>query len=172
MKYAYIIGSNAFIVPGKSIFVGEGENERKFLMINSIHHDTNEPVQSFLDIDLDIKDTDGSPVTILSNKPATGAPYRIEKKNDSVKVLRSDGSLIIHVHQLNDKAAMGLEHNITAELNVNTPVAVIRLSGDFLVDGLHVSAENEKLYINDNGYASSAQSGKNKLLFTSSGVVI
>ncbi|TWJ01528.1 hypothetical protein JN11_01679 [Mucilaginibacter frigoritolerans] len=172
MKYAYVIGSNAFIVPSKAIFVGEGENERMFLKINSIHHDTNEPVQSFLDIDLDIKDTDGSPVTIVSNKPVTGAPYQIVKKIDSVKVLRSDGSTIIHVHQLDDKAAMGLEHNITAELDVNAPVAVIRLNGDFLVDSLRVNAENEKLYINENGYASSASSGKNKLLFTSNGVVM
>jgi hypothetical protein len=172
MKYAYVIGSNAFIVPGKAIFVGEGENERIFLQINSIHHDTNEPAQSFLDIDLDIKDTDGSPVTIIANKPVTGAPYQIVKKIDSVKVLRSDGSMIIHVHQLDDKAAMGLEHNITAELDVNAPVAVIRLSGDFLVDSLRVSAENEKLYINENGYASSARSGKSKLLFTSNGVVM
>jgi hypothetical protein len=170
MKYAFIIGSNAFIVPRGTINYEDRENEKVFLRVNTIYHDTN--AGSFLDIDLNIKDIDGTPVIIAGNAPVTGAPYAVKKERDSIKILRSDGSLIINVHQLDDEAAMGLEHNITAELDVNAPVAVIRISGEFLVASLRISAENEKLYINNNGYATTAMVGKNSLKFTSAGVVV
>ena len=173
MKYAFIIGSNAFIIPRGAISYGEPGNQKDFLKINSIYHDTKAPAEnSFLDIDLSIKDLDGSAVIITSNKSVTGAPYTVLKERDSVRVSRPDGSLIIHVHQLDDKAAMGLEHNITAELEINAPLAVVRVSGEFLVDSLHVRAENEKLFINDNIYATSAMTGHNRLEFTGDGVVI
>ncbi|MDB5140603.1 MAG: hypothetical protein JWR12_2519 [Mucilaginibacter sp.] len=170
MKYAFIIGSNAFIVPKGIIYCGNRENERIFLQVNSIYHDTTEG--SLLDIDVNIKDTDGTPVVIIANQAVTGAPYSIKKQRDSIKIVRSDGSMIIHVHQLDDEAAMALEHNIVVELEVHAPIAVIRISGEFMVDSLHISAENEKLYINSNGYATSAMVGKNRLTFTSAGVVL
>jgi len=66
---------------------------------------------------------------------------------------------------------MGLEHNITAELEVNMPVVVIRVNGDFMAENLHILGENEKLFINDDGYATSALAG-NSLRFTADGVVI
>ena len=172
MKYAFVIGSNAFIVPSNAISYGDGYG-KPFLKINSIYHDLPPAEkQPFLDIDLDIKYTDGTDVIILANKPVTGAPYTIEKERDSIRVLSLDGSLIIQVHQLDDKSAMSLEHNITAELEVHAPVVVIRISGEFMVDHLHIRAENEKLFINDNGYATSAMVGKNDLKFTSEGVVL
>jgi len=49
---------------------------------------------------------------------------------------------------------------------------VIRISGDFVTEGLHISAENEKLFINDNGYATSALAGKGNLQFTEAGVIL
>ncbi|MDF2432320.1 MAG: hypothetical protein JWP44_1951 [Mucilaginibacter sp.] len=170
MKYAFIIGSNAFIVPQGILYFGDRENETTFLQINSIYHDT--ITGSLLEIDLNIKDTDGTAVIITANKAVTGAPYAIKQQRDSIKILRSDGSMIIHIHQIDDEAAMALEHNISAELEVHSPIAVVRINGGFIVDSLRVSAENEKLYINDNGYGNSVMVGKNKLIFTSAGVVL
>ncbi|WP_299584952.1 hypothetical protein [Mucilaginibacter sp.] len=173
MKYAFVIGSSAFIVPGKTISSGTQGNWKYFLRINAIYHDTSAPAENtYLDVDLDIKDTDGTPVTILSNKPITGAPYTIKTDRDSVKVLRLDGTPIIHVHQLDDESAMSLEHNISAELDVQAPVVVIRVTGESFVDRLHIRAENEKLLINDNGYASSAMVGHSDLKFTEAGVLL
>jgi hypothetical protein len=173
MKYAFVIGSNAFIVPRGAISYGDHDFGKEFLKINSIYHDLPPSAEkTFLEVDLDIKDTDGSPIAVLANKPVNGASFTVDKERDSIKVLRADGSLIIHVHQLDDDSAMSLEHNITAELEVHAPIAVIRITGEFIVDNLHVIAENEKLYINDNGYATSALAGKNRLKFTSAGVVL
>jgi hypothetical protein len=171
MNYAYVIGSSAFIVPGKAINYGEEGNWKPWLRINSVSQG-GEGSGAFLDIDLDIKDTNGTSVTIVSNKPVTGTPYNIKIERDSIMVLRPDGTEIIHIHQLDNDAAMGLEHNIVAELEVHSPIAVIRISGEFFVDGLHIRAENEKLFINDNGYATAAMIGHNDLKFTTEGVIL
>ena len=172
MKYAFVIGSSAFIVRGKTISTGEQGNWRHFLRINSVSQGGPGPNDSHLDIDLDVKDTDGTAVTVLSNKPVTGAPYSIVTEPDSVKILRLDGTPIIHVQQLDYDTAMALEHNIVAEFEVHAPVAVIRISGEFFVDRLHIRAQNEKLLINENGYATSALAGENDLKFTAEGVVL
>ena len=173
MKYAYIFGSNAFVVPSKVVSYNDNEEEKEFLRINAIYHDLPPGAEEqHLDIDIDIKDTDGTPILMLANVTLNSALYTVKKERDAISVLRGDGSLVIHVHQLDDETAMGLEHNITAELEVNTPVAVIRINGDFMLGNLHISAENEKLFINNNGYGNSVQAGNNQFKFTAHGVAL
>jgi hypothetical protein len=173
MKYAFIIGSNAFVVPSKVISYRDGAGEKEFLRINSVYHDLPATEnESFLEADIDIKDVDGHPVTLLANLPVMSAPYAINTTRDSVAVLRPDGTTVIHIHQLDDETAMSLEHNITAELEVNMPVVVIRINGEFMLGDIHVRAENEKLFINNNGYGNSVLPGKNQLQFTTEGVVV
>ncbi len=173
MKYAFIIGSNAFVVASKVLSYADSDGEKEFLRINSIYHDlppgAKEP---HLDIDLDIKDIDGTPILMLANHTLSSSSYTMKQERNSVQVLRADGSLIMHVHQLDDDSAMSLEHNITAELEVNMPIVVIRINGEFMAGGLRISAENEKLYINDIVYANSVLAGKNQLHFTTNGVVL
>lgn len=170
MKYAFIIGSGAFVVRGKTISYGSEGNWKPLLRINSVSQGATG--NAHLDIDVDIKDTDGKQVTIVSNQPVTGSPYKVDVERDSVMVSRLDGSTIIHVHQLDYDTAMALEHNIVAELEVNMPLAVIRVTGEFFVDQLHIRAENEKLFVNENGYANVALAGENDLKFTTAGVVL
>ncbi len=67
---------------------------------------------------------------------------------------------------------MSLEHNIVAELEVHAPIVVIRITGEFILGDLHIRAENEKLLVNNNGYATSAMVGKNQLVFSAEGVVL
>jgi hypothetical protein len=173
MKYAYIFGSNAFVVPSKVVTYADNEEDKEFLRINAIYHDLPPAAgQSHLDIDINIKDTDGTPILMLANLTLNSAPYSVKKERDSIEILRGDGSLIIHVHQLDDESAMGLEHNITAEFEVNMPIVVIRINGDFMLGNLHISAENEKLFINGNGYGNSVLAGSNQLKFTADGVVL
>ncbi len=173
MKYAYIIGSNAFVVPAKVVNYVDGDEEKEFLKINSVYHDLTPPAQEpTLNVDLHIADTNGTPLVMQGNVLADGAAYTVKKERDSVKILRGDGSTVIHVHQLDDHSAMSLEHNIIAELEVNMPVAAIRITGDFMTGSLHIGAENEKLFINKNGYANSVLGGTNQLKFTASGVVV
>ena len=168
MKYAFIFGTSAFIVPHGVINYADEDNTSEILRINSIWHDTDP--SSFFSIDLDIRDSKGNGVIISANK-ALGDGVKVIEERKSVKVLGQDGSIIIKVQQLDDETAMSLEHNITAEFEVNMPLAVIRIFGDFTTHGLHIMAENEKLFINDIGYATVALAG-NDLRFTSAGVVL
>lgn len=172
MKYAFIIGSNAFVVPQNGIRYEENGAEIEFLRINSVYHDLPQKETSFLEINLDIRDTDGNSIMVRNNNLDAGSGYTLKQDRDSISVLRANGSLVIQVHQLDDDSAMRLEHNITAELEVNTPVAAIRITGDFKVGGMHIRAENEKLFIDNNGYGNSVLAGANALVFSAAGVVL
>ncbi|WP_295674766.1 hypothetical protein [uncultured Mucilaginibacter sp.] len=173
MKYAYIIGSNAFVVHSKVITYANQGEDKEFLRINAIYHDQGEPApETHLDCDINIKDLNGTPVTLLASKAVNDGPYTIKTARDSVEVLRTDGSTLIHIHQMDDDTAMSLEHNITAELEVSMPVVVIRIFGDFILGDLRISAQSEKLFVNDNGYGNSVQAGLNQLRFTEEGVEV
>jgi hypothetical protein len=170
MKYAFILGTNAFVVP-KGVISYSGNNSSKdFLKINSIYSDKEH--DSFLSVDLDITDNTGKKIRLIDNNVEEKSNLWVIKERGGIKILNEDGvSTIIHIQQLDYDSAMSLEHNIVAELEVNLPIAVIRIYGDFKVEGLNISAENEKLFINDNGYGNSVLAGK-QLQFSTEGVVI
>jgi hypothetical protein len=172
MKYAYIIGSNAFVVPGNVItFVDHGE-EKEFLRINGLQHSASpHHEQTNLDCDINISDENGTAVTVVSNKLVNASGYQLLTESDSLMINRPDGSTLVHIHQLDDDSAMSLEHNITAELEVNMPVAAIRIFGDFKLDSLQILAENEKLFINGEGWGNSVQAG-HRLRFAEEGVLL
>jgi len=173
MKYAFILGSNSFIVPGNTLVYSDHGQTIDFLRITSIYHDR--PAgqgESSLTIDLDIKDTDGSEIKLESNKPIQTAKADIAEHRDRLHITRADGTTIIDVHQLDDVSAMRLEHNIIAELEVHSPVAVIRVRGSFMVNDLHIEIDNEKLFVNGNSYANSTLAGKLNLQFTNTSVVL
>jgi hypothetical protein len=173
MKYAYIIGSSAFVVPSKVISYADNGENHEFLRINSFYHDQSSPAsETFLDCDVNIKDIDGLPFILVANKIVTGSHFTVKTERDSIDVLRPNGTSLIHIHQLDDESAMSLEHNITAELEVNMPVVAIRIFGEFKLGSLYINAENEKLFINDDGYANSVLAGANQVKFTLDGVVL
>lgn len=168
MKYAFVMGSSAFVVPHGVIRYADEDTSTDILRINSLWHD-NDP-NSFFSIDLDIKDKNGNGV-ILNNNKALGTGVRVIADGKSVQVLDENGVNIIKVIQMDDKTAMSLEHNIIAEFEVNMPLAAIRIFGDFMTHGLHILAENEKFYVNDDGYATSAMAG-NDLRLTPAGMLL
>jgi len=173
MKYAFIMGSNSFIVPGNTLVYSDHNQTIDFLRITSIYHDR--PAgqgESSLTIDLDIKDVDGSEIKLENNKPIQTGKADIAEHRDRLHITRGDGTTVIDVHQLDDVSAMRLEHNIIAELEVHSPVAVIRVRGSFMVNDLHIEIDNEKLFVNGNSYANSTLAGKLNLQFTNTSVVL
>ena len=173
MKYAYIMGSAAFIVPSRVIGYDDNGEDQQFLRINSIHRNLPPTAENaLLNIDLNITDTDGNTVILLDNKMVNYSHHAVNIQPNSIEILKPDGTMVIKVLQLFDADAMALEHNIVAELAVNDPVTVIRIIGEFMLGNLHIRAENEKLLINETGYATSAMTGQNQLKFTEGGVVL
>jgi hypothetical protein len=173
MKYAFILGSNSYIVPGNTLIYNHEGQAIDFLRITSIYHDrpAGQGITS-LTIDTDIKDASGNALRLQANGGENTSEFRITEDRDRVLVTKPDGGIVIDVHQLDDKSAMRLEHNIIAELEVHSPVAAIRVRGDFMIGDLHIQIDNEKLFVNGNAYANSTLAGKTNLQFTTAGVVI
>ena len=173
MKYAFIMGSNVFVVPSNTISFTDTEGTHRFLRIVSFHHDT-PPDQKrvVLTIDADITDDEGHIIRLIGNKAEEAPPYDILEQTDRVLVTKSDGTTVLDVHQIDEKTAMALEHNISAELEVNIPYVAIRLRGNFILGNLHIEIDNEKLFIGADSYGNSVLAGKDDLRFSDSGVLI
>ena len=171
MKYAFLLGSNVYIVPNNTISFTDHEQTNQFLRILSVHEDTppDQP-RKILRVDADIKDVEGHVIHLSGNKPEGPGDFDVLEQVDRVVISNPDGTAILDVLQLDTDAAMALEHNIVAELEVNDPVAVIRLRGNFLLGNLHIEIDNEKLFIGDDSYANSTLAGANDLKFSDSGV--
>jgi len=172
MKYAFIMGSNSFIVPGNTLVYSKGDHNVNFLRINSIYRDRPGGQSTILNVDLDIKDTDGTVIKIEKNEPVQTGKTDVAAHDDRLHITRPDGLTLIDIHQMDEHTAMRLEHNIIAELEALSPDVVIRLRGNFMVDDLHLEIDNEKLFVNGNSYANSTQAGKLNLQFNHDRVVI
>lgn len=173
MKYAFILGSNSYIVPGNTLIYNHNAQAINFLTIASIYH--NRPAGqgiAVLTVDLDVKDTEGNALKLQANNGENTSLFKITEYNDRLLVSKADGTTVIDVHQLDDVSAMKLEHNIVAELEAHSPVAVIRIRGNFMINDLHIEIDNEKVFVNGNSYANSTLAGKTNLQFTDQGVVI
>lgn len=173
MKYAYLFGTNAFIIPSNTITYTDNEQNNEFLRVNSIYHDTADPAtRSALSINVNLRDIEGHALKIVDNEAETSLGFSITKEYNRVLVTDGNNNTVLDVHQLDDEAALSLDHIIAAELEMNAPVAVIRIRGNFMLGRLHTEADNEKLFISSNSYATSAMVGHNGLNFTADGVQI
>jgi hypothetical protein len=173
MKYAFLLGSNVFIVPNNTISYIDNEQTNRFLRILSVHQDTPpDQKRAILSIDADVKDNEGHILHITGNQLEDISQFEIHETYDRVLVTKPDGSTVLDVHQLDYETAMSLEHNIVAELEVNMPLAVIRIRGNFLIGGIHIEIDNEKLFIGNDSYATAALAGENDLKFSNLGVLI
>lgn len=169
MKYAFVFGTSAFIIPQNVIKYANEDSSKEIIRINSaLRPDRPDSVFS---VDLDINDAAGNLVRITDNRAESEGSYTVTADSNSVTVLNADSSLLIKVHQLDWETAMNLEHNITAEFEANSPLAVIRINGDFMAEDLHIISENEKLYVNDDIWATAALAGES-LRFTAEGVIL
>ena len=173
MKYAFLLGSNLFVVPGNTISFTDNEGAHRFLRILSVNQPTPpEQPRALLTIDADIKDNHGNEIRLTANKPEVAPPYDILEQKDRILITMPDGRTILDVHQLDDRSARSLEHNIVAEIEVNAPVAVIRVRGDFIVGDLHIEIDNEKLFLGKDSYANSVLAGSDELQFSHAGVLL
>lgn len=170
MKYAFILGTNCFVTPHGFISYTENGLSKTFLSIRSIYHDTADG--SRLAVDLETRDTSGKDLKLTDNKTDHAAGFNISEQRDRILVTKKNGDAIIDILQLDDKSAMRLDHNIIAELEVQEVVAVIRLRGAFMLGGIHIEIDNEKIFVNNNSYANSVLAGNNNLQFSTKGVIV
>lgn len=172
MKYAFLFGSNVFVVPGNTLSYVDNEQANRFLRIVSVYKNDPGDQHSVLSIDADIKDNEGHVLRITNNQSEDISNFLIHETHDRLSITKRDGSTVLDVLQLDYKTAMSLEHNIVAELEVNMPLHIIRLRGNFMAGGIHIEIDNEKLFIDDDSYATAALAGETDLRFSHSGVIL
>jgi predicted PilT family ATPase len=171
MKYAFVFGSNAFITSQGVISYTDNGETKEFLRVNTTIKRYEGAPESTLGVTVDVTDTNGNPVKfsdIINDAP----DFRIEQTTDRIKALKADGSIIIDIHELDDHSVQHLSHHITAEIDRYSPIAVIRLNGDFKAGDYHIAIDNEKLFIDGNSYAESVHvEHDGGLVFSKEGVL-
>lgn len=172
MKYAFLFGSNVFVVPGNTLSYVDNEQATRFLRIVSVYKNEQGEQRSVLSIDADIKDNEGHVLRITNNQSGDISNFLIHETYDRLSITKRDGSTVLDVLQLDYNTAMSLEHNIVAELEVNMPLHIIRIRGNFMAGGIHIEIDNEKLFIDDDSYATAALAGETDLRFSHSGILL
>ncbi len=169
MKYAFILGSNAYIASHGVITFFEDTQEKEFLKIQSIF----KPVKAGnteLSVDLHIKNTEGNAIDLIGNKASN--ILDIDESPERLRIFNANGSTMIDVHQLEQHDYMALSHHITAELGRYDPIAVIRLYGHFMVGNHRISIDNEKLFIDNESFAESVLIGRGGVQLRTDGVLL
>lgn len=169
MKYAFLFGSNVFIIPTNVISYVDNDETNEFLKIRSIHHSNG--TESALTIDTDLKDTEGRGLRIHDNEVLTSFGYKVSRTPDRILATGLNNDTVIDIHQLDNESAAMLEDSIIAELEAHEPDAVIRISGDFMMGKMHVAVDNGKLFIGHESYSSETVAAKNDLTFTPRGLL-
>jgi len=170
MKYAFLFGSNVFIIPSNVISYVDNDETNEFLKIKSICHDNG--VHSDLTIDTDLKDTEGRGLKIQDNEVITSFGYKISKSPGHFLAKGFNNDTVLEIEQLSEESAKKLHHNIAAEIEANAPDAIFRIRGDFMMGKMHVAVDNDKLSIGHDSYASAAITGDSGLKFTPSGLEV
>jgi hypothetical protein len=170
MKYAFLFGSNVFIIPSNVISYVDNDETNEFLRIKSICHDNG--FHSDLTIDTDLKDTEGRGLRIMNNEVVKSFGYKISRAPDRILATGYNNDTVLEIEQLDKESARRLKDNIIAEIEAHNPDAIIRIRGDFMMGKMHVAVDNEKLSIGRDSYASAAIAGQNDLKFTPSGLVV
>jgi len=169
MKYAFILGSNAYIASHGVITFFEDTQEKEFLKIQSIFKPVKEG-NTELSVDLHITSSGGYNIDMLANK-AIGVSH-IDESPERLRIINADGTTMIDVHQLEKHDYMALSHHITAELGRYDEMAVIRLYGHFMVGNHRISIDNEKLFIDNESFAESVLIGRGGVQLRTDGVLL
>jgi hypothetical protein len=169
MKYAFLFGSNVFIIPSNVISYVDNDETNEFLKIKSF---CNDGERSHLRIDTNLKDIEGRGLRIHDNEVVSSFGYNVSQTADRILATGIDNSTVIDIQQLDEVTSLELEQSILAELQAHAPDAVIRIRGDFMMGKMHVEVDNDKLSVGRDSYASSAVAGGNGLKFTPSGLVV
>src|ERR1700756_1439392 len=98
MKYAFLFGSNVFVVPGNTISYVDNEQATRFLRIVSVHKEDPEgEKRSVLSVDADIKDNEGHALHITNNKPGDITNFLVHETYNHLLISKRNGSTVLDV---------------------------------------------------------------------------
>ncbi|WDF56745.1 hypothetical protein [Mucilaginibacter sp. KACC 22063] len=155
MKYAFLLGSNAFIVDQPVITYEENGNMVEILRIKSLYgavHQSSDVHQ--LVVDTNLKDVDGHNI-VLADNDLNHSDYKVVRTDKQIHVTNGTEHPVIDILQLDDAAIAGLSSHVINELGHVNVDYLIRVRGDFMVGEHHITIDNEKMFVDDDSIAES-----------------
>jgi hypothetical protein len=172
MKYAFILGSNAFLVSKPVISFTENGETRDLIKLNRTYEPHKTGADSFLDVDTDVALPHKGAGLKLKNNSANGSAvgYHVKESDRQVMVLGGDEHIILDVHQLDADAIRGLSSHVINELDWHEPYIAIRVRGAFSVGDHEIEIDNEKVFIDNESYAETVHVGNDGVVFSPQGI--
>jgi hypothetical protein len=152
MKHAFIFGTSIFLSEQNTLSVSDGEIKAEFLRILSFNNDKN--ADKTLCINATISTLDGGIVHVSANGVEGRTDIRTEITANRVKIYQTGhAEPVLDVYQLDPHEFHGLSSHILNEIHVQHPDRVLTIKGNFKVGPTHFMIENEKMFIDNNGFA-------------------
>ncbi|WP_184543036.1 hypothetical protein [Mucilaginibacter sp. FT3.2] len=152
MKHAFIFGTTIFLSEQNTLTLNNGDTNAEFLRILSFNN--HQSANKSLCINASVSTLDGSIVHVNANNIEGRMDVRAEVTANRVKIYQAGHEEpLLDVYQLDPHEFHGLSSHILNEINVQHPDKVLTIKGNFKVSGVHFLIENEKMFIDNNGYA-------------------
>ncbi|MDN3548471.1 hypothetical protein [Mucilaginibacter aquaedulcis] len=168
MKHAFIFGTSIFLSNRNTLTVNDGEKNTEFLRVLSFYNHQKGSTDHLLTIDANITDLSGGVIRISNNQLEEGpANVHIETEPNRVWVFqKGNHEPLLDVYQLNEHEFHGLSSHILNEIEAQHPDAVVHIKGNFKASGVHFLIENEKMFVNNNGFANGVENAHDGIILT------
>jgi len=168
MKHAFIFGTSIFLSRQNTLTYTDGDKNTEFLKVLSFYNHQRGSEDRSLVIDANITTLTGEVIKIKENRLESG-PSTVHVETDANRVWvfqTGHHEPVLDVYQLNEHEFHGLGSHIVNEIGVQQPDAVLTIKGNFKVDGAHFMIENEKMFINHNGFANGVENAHEGILLS------
>jgi hypothetical protein len=165
MKHAFIFGTTIFLSEQNTLTLNDGDTNAEFLRILSFNND-NSPDKT-LCINATISTLDGGIVHVRANAVEDRADIRTVVTDGRIKIFQTGhDEPLLDVYQLDPHEFHGLSSHILNEIHAQHPDKVLTIKGNFKVGGVHFFIENEKMFIDNNGYANGVVNAHNGIILS------
>jgi hypothetical protein len=170
MRHAFLLGTNIFLSENATVSYARNHTAIEFLKILSFDEATGSNPEG-LRIDAVFNTVDDVQVIIRDNHLVAGTGVFLTKDTKRLKVYRiGDEYPVLDILQLEKQAYHGLGSNVKAEIEVQQPDHVLSIKANLKVNGAFIWADNEKLHIDGEIYATGVINDHNGVILNSDGL--
>lgn len=164
MKHAFIFGTTIFLSERNTLTYSDGLSNIEFLRILSFYDNQKGKV---LTIDANINTPNGEVIRISANNNENNANVQLNVTSGRIKVFQpGHAEPVLDVYQFDPHEYPGLSSHVLNEIHAQHPDHVVTIKGNFFVGGAHFLIENEKMFIDSNGYANGVENAHNGVILS------
>lgn len=165
MKHAFIFGTNLYLTAGNTVTYADQDHKIDFLKIYSFYRpERNQELVIEAKISLP---HNGGLLTIDRNKVNATGDIRTIITPNRIKIYHEGHTEpIFDVYQIDQHEWGGLSSHVLNEFNSQHPDVLIRVKGEFEVEGNSIISDNEKLYVNGDSRANGVSNEHERVILT------